>query len=363
MVKGAVMHGFFEPLRTESMTLKPPREDEVVVKVVASGVCHSDLSVIQAKIPVPPPCVLGHEGAGIVEEVGKGVKDLKPGDHVVMAWVQPCGKCHFCMAGRVHLCEAGTQAAMAGEEFVFDKQGVPVSRMAGVGSFADHTIVRASAAIKIPESVPLDRACLVGCGVMTGVGAAINTAKVAPGDTVAVFGCGGVGLNVIQGAALCGASRIIGVDLVPSKLALATQFGATDTVNGKEVDGATGVRDLTGGLGVDWAFEVIGAPAVITQAFMSLKRGGKVVVVGVPGVGQDVNIPGFTLPMEEKVVIGSLYGSANLHRDMLKLIDLYMRKRLKIDELISRTIKLEDVNAAFEAMEKGEVARSVIRFN
>jgi len=288
------------------------------------------------------------------------VKDLKAGDHVIMAWVQPCGKCHFCIAGRGHLCEAGIQSAMAGEEFVFEKDGMPIGRMAGVGSFADHTIVRATAAIKIPKDVPLDRACLVGCGVMTGVGAAINTAKVAPGDTVAVFGCGGVGLNVIQGAALCGASRIIGVDLMPSKLAMAKQFGATDVVNAKEVDGPTGVREITGGLGVDWAFEVIGVPEVITQAFMSLKRGGKVVVVGVPAFGQDVTIPGFSLPLEEKGVIGSLYGSANLHRDMLKLIDLYMQKRLKIDELVSKKIKLDDVNAAFEAMEKGEVARSVI---
>lgn len=362
MVKAAVMHNFNEPLKIETLSIKPPREDEVIVKVVASGVCHSDLSVVHAKIPMPPPCVLGHEGAGIVEEVGKGVKDLKVGDHVIMAWVQPCGKCHFCVGGRSHLCDAGIQSAMAGEEFTFEKDGTPIGRMAGVGSFADHTTVRASAAIKIGKDVPLDRACLVGCGVMTGVGAAINTAKVAPGDTVAVFGCGGVGLNVIQGAALCGAARIIGVDLVASKLEMAKQFGATDVVNAKDVDGPTGVRELTGGLGVDWAFEVIGAPAVITQAFMSLKRGGKVVVVGVPGMGQDVTIPGFSLPLEEKGVIGSLYGSANLHRDMVKLIDLYMQKRLKIDELISRTIKLEDVNAAFEAMEKGEVARSVIRF-
>jgi S-(hydroxymethyl)glutathione dehydrogenase/alcohol dehydrogenase len=363
MVKGAVMYGFNEPLKVESMTLKAPREDEVVVKVFASGVCHSDLSVVHGKLPIPPPAVLGHEGAGVVEEVGKGVKDLKPGDHVVMAWVQPCGKCHFCVGGRGHLCEAGIQSAMAGEEFVFDKDGTAIGRMAGVGSFADHTIVRASAAIKIPENVPLDRACLVGCGVMTGVGAAINTAKVQPGDMVAVFGCGGVGLNVIQGAALCGASRIIAVDLVPKKLEMAKQFGATDTVNGKDTDPSMAVRELTDGLGVDYAFEVIGAPPVITQAFLSLKRGGKVVVVGVPGFGTEVTIPGFSLPLEEKGVIGSLYGSANLHRDMVKLIDLYMRKRLKIDELISRTIKLDDVNAAFDAMEKGEVARSVIRFN
>ena len=196
---------------------------------------------------------------------------------------------------------------------------------------------------------------------MTGVGAVVNTAKVRPGETVAVFGCGGVGLNVIQGAALSGASRIIGVDLAKSKLELAKQFGATDVIDasgGADVPAA--IKELTGGIGVDYAFEVIGAPAVITQAFLSVKRGGKAVVVGVPGFGLDVSVPGIMLPLDEKSLVGSLYGSANMRRDMPKLIDLYMRGRLKIDELVSRRIKLDDVNGAFEAMEKGEVARSVI---
>ncbi len=362
MVKGAVMYSFNEPLKVESVNLKPPRADEVVVKIAASGVCHSDLSVLQAKLPVPPPAILGHEGAGIVEEVGKAVTDLKVGDHVVLSWVENCGKCHYCVEGTPHLCDKNIQSAMAGEEAVFEKDGLPISRMAGVASFAERTVVRATAAIKIPDDVPLDKACLVGCGVMTGVGAAINTAKVRPGQTVAVFGCGGVGLNVIQGAALCGASRIIGVDLIPSKLQLAKQFGATDTVNAKDADAPTAIRELTGGIGVDYAFEVIGAPAVITQAFMSIKRGGKAVIVGVPGFGQDISVPGLMFPIEEKSLVGSLYGSANMRRDMPKLIELYMRKKLKLDELISRRIKLEDVNSAFEAMEKGEVARSVIVF-
>jgi S-(hydroxymethyl)glutathione dehydrogenase/alcohol dehydrogenase len=363
MVKAAVMYNFMEPLRVESLKLKAPREDEVVVKLVASGVCHSDLSVVQAKIPFPPPVVLGHEGAGIVEEVGKGVRDLKPGDHVVLAWVANCGKCHYCTAGHPHLCEVGVFAAMQGQEAVFEKDGIDIARMAGVASFAERTVVRATSAIKVRDDVPLDRACLVGCGVMTGVGAAVNTAKVRPGQTVAVFGCGGVGLNVIQGAALCGASRIIAVDLTPSKLTLAKQFGATDTINAKDTpDVPSAIRSLTDGLGVDYAFEVIGTPAVITQAYMSVKRGGKAVVVGVPAMGQDVSIPGMMLSLEEKSLVGSLYGSANLRRDMPLLIDLYMQKKLKIDELVSRRIKLEDVNAAFDAMEKGEVARSVIMY-
>jgi len=360
MVKGAVMHNFMEPLRVESLKLKAPRADEIVVKLVASGVCHSDLSVTQMKLPIPPPVVLGHEGAGIVEEVGKEVRDLKPGDHVVLAWVANCGKCHYCVAGTGHLCEQAILSAMQGQEAVFELDGVDVSRMAGVGSFADHTIVRATSAVKVRDDAPLDRCCLVGCGVMTGVGAAVNTAKIRPGETVAVFGCGGVGLNVIQGAALSGASRIIAVDLAPKKLELAKEFGATDTVNASEGDPSEQIRSLTGGLGVDYAFEVIGVPAVIMQAFMSLKRGGKAVIVGVVGMGQMVEIPGIMLALEEKSLIGSLYGSANLRRDMPALIDLYMNKKLKLDELVSRRIKLEDVNDAFIAMEKGEVARSVI---
>lgn len=363
MVKSAVMWAFNEPLKIESLKLKSPREDEVVVKVAASGVCHSDLSVQQMKIPLPPPVVLGHEGAGIVEEVGKGVKDLKPGDHVVLSWVENCGRCHYCVSGHAHLCDTGIRATMEGKEAVFEKDGIDITRMAGVASFSERTIVRATAAIKIPENVPLDKACLVGCGVMTGVGAAVNTAKIRPGETVAVFGCGGVGLNVIQGAALCGASKIIAVDLVASKLKLAREFGATDLVNAKDnPDAPQAIRELTDGLGVDYAFEVIGIPAVLTQAFNSLKRGGKAVAVGVPRMGEDVAVPGFSLPLEEKGLIGSLYGSANMRRDMPRLIELYMQRKLKIDELISRRIKLEQVNEAFAAMEKGEVARSVILF-
>jgi S-(hydroxymethyl)glutathione dehydrogenase / alcohol dehydrogenase len=361
MVRGAVLYNFGEALKIESLELNAPRDNEVVVKMAASGVCHSDLSVVQAKLPFPPPVVLGHEGAGIVEEVGKDVTHLKPGDHVVLSWVEGCGRCHYCVNDTTHLCESGMQSAMMGGENVFRKGDVQIARMAGVASFAERTVVRATAAIKIPEDVPLDRACLVGCGVMTGVGAVVNTAKVRPGQTVAVFGCGGVGLNVIQGAQLSGASRIIAVDLSPKKLELAKVFGASDVVNASgDADVPGMIKELTGGIGVDYAFEVIGASAVILQAFLSVKRGGKAVVVGVPGMGTEISVPGMMVPLEEKSVIGSLYGSANMRRDMPKLIELYMQKKLKIDELVSARIKLDAVNDAFTAMEKGEVARSVI---
>ncbi len=364
MTRGAVLYNFFEPLKVETVQVRAPRPDEVVVKLAASGVCHSDLSVQQAKLPFPPPVILGHEGAGVVEEVGREVTGLEPGDHVVLSWVQSCGGCTYCVGGEEHLCDHAIKAMMAGEELAFEKDGIGISRMAGVASFAERTVVRASACIKIPREVPLDKACLVGCGVMTGVGAAMNTAKVRPGQTVAVFGCGGVGLNVIQGAALCGASRIIAVDVVDKKLNWAREFGATDTIHARQTpDVPDAIRSLTGGIGADFAFEVIGSPEVISQAFLSVRRGGKVVVVGVPGFDQTISLPASAVPLEEKAVLGSLYGSAHMRRDMPKLLELYMQGRLKLDQLISRRISLDQVNEAFAAMESGEVARSVIVYS
>ncbi|MFN8625932.1 MAG: Zn-dependent alcohol dehydrogenase [Candidatus Binatia bacterium] len=360
MTKAAVMYNYNEPLKIESVELRGLRPEEVLVKMAASGVCHSDLSLLQGKIPMPPPVVLGHEGAAIVEEVGSAVTELEPGDHVVLSWAPACGKCAYCLKDKPYLCTLSHQGFMEGTEGTFRKDGVEIFRMTGIATFAERSVVRAAACIKIPADIPLDRACLIGCGVMTGVGAAINTAKIRPGDTVAVFGCGGVGLNVIQGAAICGAEKIIAVDLVDRKLQWAREFGATDVINGKETDAPDAIRSLTDGLGVDYAFEVIGAQETITQAIWSLRRGGAAVVVGVPQVGQDIAAPGAMFGLEEKSLLGCLYGSGNLRRDIPYLLSLYMQKRLKLDELISRRIKLEEINAAFDAMQKGEVARSVI---
>jgi len=342
------------------LTLKPPREGEVVVKVMASGVCHSDLSVMQAKIPVPPPCVLGHEGAGIVEEIGKGVKDLKPGDHVVMAWVQPCGTCHYCRAGRSHLCEAGVQSAMAGEEMVFDKGGTPVGRMAGVGSFADHTVVRATAAIKIPDDVPLDRACLVGCGVMTGVGAVFNAAKVEPGATVAVIGCGGVGLSAVNGAALAGAERIIAIDRVPSKLELAREMGATDTINASNVDAVEAVREMTKG-GVHYSFEALGTKATAEQAFQMLRPGGTATIIGMVPFGIKIELHGFDFLRDRKIQ-GTSMGGNRFRVDMPRLLSLWRQGRLKLDHLISGRLKLAEINEGFAALKSAAPVRQLIDF-
>jgi len=364
MTRAAVLYEYGDALRIESLTLEGPRPGEVVVKMAASGICHTDLSVAKGHLPFPPPMVLGHEGAGVVEEVGAGVTHLRPGDHVVLTWVASCGRCPFCRAGRTHLCDAVINAVATGEEHVFRSGDTKIARLAGVASFAERTVVRANAAIRISSEVPLDAACLIGCGVMTGVGAAVNTAGVRPGQTVAVIGCGGVGLNVIQGARLCGASRIVAIDLLASKLDLARRFGATDTIDARAVgDLAAAVRELTDGLGVDYAFEVIGNPTAIAQAFAIAKRGGSAVVVGAAAFDAMVTVPALPFCLEEKSLVGSLYGSANVSRDIPMLVDLYVGGKLMLDELVSRRIPLEEVNDAFAALERGEVARSVIVYD
>jgi NDMA-dependent alcohol dehydrogenase len=363
--RAAVMYDFNTPLRVEAVTLKEPKDDQIVVRIVATGICHTDLSVLRAALPYPPPVVLGHEGAGIVEEVGPSVHHLKPGDHVVLSSIPHCGHCAYCRLGHAHLCDAAVQAAMMGEQIAFEKDGVDIAHFCGLGSFAARTLVSGSAAVKIDDDIPLNRACLVGCGVMTGVGAAINTARIQPGETVAVFGCGGVGVNVIQGAAIAGASRIVAIDVVDKKLEWAKSFGATDVMNVRGiVESSEEVRALVGnGLGVDVAFEAIGSPDVIRQALLSVRRGGRAVVVGVAPFGVDVSIPACVLPLEERSLIGSLYGSAFMPRDVPRLLDLYRRGRLKLDELVSREIRLDDINAGLEALESGSVLRSVVVFD
>jgi Zn-dependent alcohol dehydrogenase len=359
------MLDFNAPLQVEPVRLKAPKDQQCVVRIVASGICHTDLSVWKGNLPYPPPLVLGHEGAGVVEEVGKGVTQLERGDHVVLSSIPFCGRCAYCRMGHAHLCEAGLNAAMAGEQIAFEHGGMDVANFCGLGSFAAHTVVDASALIKIPKDIPLARACLLGCGVITGVGAAINTARIQPGETVAVFGCGGVGVNVIQGAAIAGASRIVAVDVNDQKLAWAKSFGATDTLN---VSGLTGdsssdeVRNLLGGLGADVSFEAIGVPDVIRQALLAVRRGGRAVVVGVAPFGAEVTLPACILPLEERSLIGSLYGSAFMPRDVPRLLELYRRGRLKLDELVSKEIKLEEINAGLEALAGGSVLRSVVTF-
>ena len=359
-VRAAVVNAVRDAVRVEPLSLRAPRADEVLVRLGASGVCHSDLHVITGDLPMPLPAVLGHEGAGVVEEVGAAVRRVKVGDHVVLSWVPYCGSCWYCESGHTHLCETGYVKSLAAE--VFTRDGGAVGQLAGVGSMAEFTVVPESGCIPIDADIPLDSACLVGCGVMTGVGAVINTARVEPGQSVAVFGAGGVGLNVVQGAALAGAHPIIAVDLNERKLGLARAFGATHVVNGGARDAVAALQELTGGRGVDVSFEVIGSPDVILQAFLGTRRGGKTVVVGVAPATAMVSLPGFLLPLAEKSLVGSLYGSADMARDVPRLIALYRAGKLKLDELVTRRFALSEVGEAFAALQAGDVARGVITF-
>ncbi len=363
-MKAAVYYRGGEPLRVEEVELLAPQRLEVLVRIAAAGVCHSDLHFVDGVLPHASPAVLGHEGAGIVEAVGEGVTYVRPGDHVILSFIPSCGQCSYCVVGRPNLCTAGNRAAARGT--LLDgttrlrKDGEPVYHMSCTACFAERVVVSESSVVKVREEMPLDRAALIGCGVMTGVGAVINTAKVQPGSTVAVIGCGGVGLNVIQGAVLAGAARVVAIDISDYKLELAKQFGATDTVNASEVDPVAAVRELSPG-GADYAFEVIGRPETMRQAYDAVRRGGTAVVVGLAPASAEVSIPAASL-LQEKVLTGSAYGGTRARVDMSKLVELYLAGRLKLDELISRRYPLEGINEALEALRAGEVARSVIEF-
>ena len=368
MPKAAICNAIGEPLEVRDIDLAPPQSGEVRVRLGASGVCHSDLSIQNGTLLVPTPVVLGHEGAGVVEETGDGVENLKPGDHVVISWVPQCGECYFCEHGQGELCETGnvsmaTNGLLDGT-YRFSRDGQDLGQMAASGTFAEETVVPAISAVKIDDEVPLKAAALIGCGVLTGFGAATNTADIKQGDTVAVVGCGGVGVNVIQGARYAGAERVIAIDMLPFKLDLAEQFGATDIVNAGDGDAVTKVMEMTGQRGADVAFEVIGLGPTIEQTINMTRRGGQAILVGVPKMEVMVNIPAFFgVVLQEKTIKGCWYGSSQVHTDVPKLTRLYEEGHLKLDELISREIKLDDVNDAFRAMENGEVARSVILYN
>jgi len=367
MPKAAVCTGLNEPLEIQDLELEAPHAGEVKVKMGASGVCHSDLSVQNGTLMGAFPMVLGHEGAGEIVEVGEGVEGLAVGDHVVVSWVPQCGQCYFCTHGQGYLCEAGGMAMATGGlldgSTRFSRDGEPVKQMACSGTFSELAVIPAIGAVKIPDDIPFEIAALIGCGVLTGVGAALNTADIAQGDTVAVIGCGGVGLNVIQGAKIAGASEIIAIDMLPNKLEMAKDFGATTLVNASEGDPVSKVMDLTEQRGVDVAFEVIGLKPTIEQTIMMTRRGGEAILVGVPRMEVMLELPAFFgVVLMAKTIKGCWYGSSNVQQDVPRLLEYYKNGQLKLDELISRRISVDDVNDAFKAMEAGEVARSVINY-
>lgn len=366
-VEAAVFVGPDQPLELRTLRISAePGPNEVLVKLTASGVCHSDLHVLDGEWQAPAPLVLGHEGAGVVVAVGSEVTDVAVDDHVILSWTPSCQKCEFCVSGNPVLCQLANETAY--QHVFFD--GRPrlsdgeqdVKSFLAVGSFGDHAMVPASAAIRIRKDAPLAQAALVGCAVTTGIGAVTNTAGVEPGSTVLVVGCGGVGLNVVQGARLAGAKQIIIADVSAEKLELGRRFGATHTVNSREVDLVTAVRELTDGRGVDYAFEAIGLPFTIEACYDAVRRGGTAVVVGQVADGVKISIDPFVMSDQEKKLIGSNYGSSRQSIDFPKIIDLYMEGKVDLDSMVTGRIKLDEVNEAFAQMRKGQGIRTVIEY-
>ncbi len=369
MSRAAVLAAVGQALEIrDDVEVEAPRAGEVKVRMVAAGVCHSDLSMSDGTLMAPTPIVLGHEGAGVVEEVGEGVTALRAGDHVVVSWVPQCGRCFYCSRRQGHLCERSNAAIASGG--LLDattrliSRGAPLHQMSAAGTFSEVAVIPETGAVKVDDSLDLGMASLLGCAVLTGVGAATRTASIAPGDTVAVVGCGGVGLNVIQGARIAGAGTIVAVDTNPVKLEMAERFGATAAVDASTEDPVSAVMQLSGQRGADVAFEVIGLPRTIDQTITMTRRGGQAVLVGIPRMDTMLSVPAFFgVVLAAKTITGCWYGSSNVQDDLPALVDLYRKGDLQLAELVSRTIRLDEVNEAFDALRAGEVTRSVIRFD
>jgi S-(hydroxymethyl)glutathione dehydrogenase/alcohol dehydrogenase len=345
-----------QDLSLEDVTAITPGPRDVIVNVLASGVCHSDQAVIE-RMPSGRPMILGHEACGVVDWVGPEVARVRPGQRVIIALTPVCGKCWFCLRQETHLCE------MFGEVFARPRaeraDGSVANAMSGVGSFANMMTVDEASCIPVETDLPADQLALIGCGFTTGFGAAINTAKVGPGATVAVIGCGGVGTSTIQGARVAGAAQIIAIDPLPMKRESAMRFGATHQVDPTEADPVEQVKALTGGRGVDFAFEVVGAEALQTQALQMTRRGGTTVFVGIAGGGKFV-LPTLQLAMEDRTVKGSYYGSARVTRDYPRFIELIESGRVDLGGMVTKHFSLEEVNTALGAMRDGEVVRGVL---
>ncbi|WP_099225242.1 Zn-dependent alcohol dehydrogenase [Mycobacterium persicum] len=359
-MRAVVLREAGRPTAVEELALRRLGDHEVRVRLQASGVCHTDLSVCDGSMPALLPCTLGHEGAGIVTEVGGAVTTVSPGDHVVLTWNVPCRRCPHCLRGETQLCPHGLKHAFGGP--YADSPTGPVWPEMGAGTLAEETLLPAAAVVPVDRSLPLDHAALLGCGVTTGVGAVLRTAAVRPGESVLVIGCGGVGLAAIQGARLAGAARIIAADRNAAQLPAAPANGAIDTVDIGAADLVGAVRDLTGGAGVDHGIEVVGKPATIRAAFDATRRGGSVTLVGAAGFTESVTLPALMLMADGKKIQGSVYGASDPARDIPVLAELALRGRLDIEALVTRRIGIDDVEAAFTDMAAGRGARNVVCF-
>lgn len=353
-----------KPLKIETLELDDPKSNEVMIKVGAVGLCHSDLSVINGSRPRPMPMALGHEAAGEIVKVGDNVKDLEIGDHVVCAFVPSCGHCIPCREGRPALCEKGAASNEKGELLDGGKRlhadGEDIHHHLGVSGFATHTVVSANSVIKVDKDIPFEKVAIFGCAVITGIGAIINTAQVKPGSTVAVVGLGGIGLNAIMGAQLAGASKIIALDINPNKFDFAKKLGATHTLDSSDDNVVNELKELTNG-GVNYAFETAGVVPAMEIAYKITRRGGMTVTTGLPDPKHNFSFPQVTLTAEERTVKGSYVGSCVPTRDIPRFIELYKQERLPVDTLLSDTLSLEDINEGFDRLEKGNVARLVVK--
>ena len=360
-MKAAVFREVNVPMEIEDIQVSKPGPREVLIRTGAAGICHSDMHFFNGTYPGQVPMVLGHESAGVVEEVGSDVHYVKPGDHVITCLSVFCGHCEQCLTGHLSLCQEPETNRSKEEEPRLSKESQSLPQFAQLGSFAEQMLVHEHAIVKIREDMPMDRAALIGCGVTTGFGAVIHTAAVEPGSTVAVIGCGGIGLSAINGAAIAGAARVIAIDMVESKLELARKFGATDTVNASDGNAVGEVIEMTGG-GVHYSFEAIGLKIAAEQAFQMLRAGGTATVIGMIPPGDMVTIHGVDF-LSEKKIQGSMMGSNRFRVDMPRFVDFYLQGRLHLDDLVSNRIQLADINEGMAALETGEVARSVIMFN
>ncbi|RAI59311.1 Zn-dependent alcohol dehydrogenase [Roseicella frigidaeris] len=360
-MKAAVLHAVNEPLTIEEVALQKPKAREVLVRTAYAGLCHSDLHFIEGLYPHPLPLVPGHEVAGVVEAVGSDVTYLQPGDHVIGCLSVFCGACQQCTSGRTVLCENTEVKMVPGQSRRLSwKGGEVMNQFLNLSAFAEQMLVHENALVKIDREVPLDRATLVGCGVITGVGAVINTARIPAGSTVAVIGCGGVGLSAVNGAALAGASRIIALDTLPEKLATAREMGATDTVLVGNDDPVEAVRALTNG-GVEYSFEALGLKKTAEQSFAMLRPGGTATIIGMVPFGQKIELHGFDF-LRERRIQGSSMGSNHFRTDMPRLLTLWQQGKLKLDHLISNTLRLDEINEGFARLKTGHVVRQLIAF-
>lgn len=367
-VKAAVATEAGKPLSIETVQLAPPEEGEVLVEIKATGVCHTDAYTLSGSDPEGLfPAILGHEGAGIVVEVGKGVKSVKPGDHVIPLYIPECRQCPYCLSMKTNLCQAirvtQGRGVMPNGTSRFSLNGEPLYHYMGTSTFANYTVLPEISVAKIRQDAPFEKVCLIGCGVTTGLGAVINTAKVEPGANVVVFGLGGIGLSVIQGAKLVGASKIIGVDLNPDKRILAEKYGMTHFVNPKEIDGdlVSYLVELTDG-GADYSFECIGNVNVMRQALECCHKGwGVSTIIGVAGAGQEISTRPFQL-VTGRVWKGTAFGGARGRTDVPKIVDWFMEGKIDIDSMVTHTMSLERINDAFDLMHEGKSIRSVITF-